>query len=400
MAYRIPTTQEIIDRNLANFESNLNQETPLADKAFLRILSIVEGANYTELNRYAANLVRQNFALTATEDDLDRLGENYGLERDAAVNAEVNVTLDIKVFSVGATVYAGTTFTNANNGLTYYAKNTAQDPDDGSTYVELVLVCQTKGEAGNVSSGDTFTIDIVDPNFGQEAIAVASPMAAYGEEEETDTVYRGRLLEVIRSKGGGSDAYDYRLWAEVVSNVANVYPYSMKPFNEGIFYPGDRTIFVEATSTVDPDGIAPNSLLDSVRDAINYNPTTGRSQPALGHTDLTLYVESIYRTQINVEIRNLSIDSSLIAEAKELIQANLDLYFRSLEPFVGGLDSPLIRNDTITNLSISEVVQDTLSQFAGSASGIGFNIGIGAFLVTYQLQPGEKAKIGTVSYVS
>jgi hypothetical protein len=164
------------------------------------------------------------------------------------------------------------------------------------------------------------------------------------------------------------------------------------------WYPGDRTVYIEASSTIDPDGIAPTSLLDSARAYINNDPITGRSRPPLGLTDSTLWVESIVRNPVYVEIRGLSVDASLIAEAKALISTNLDLYLRVIEPYVEGIDSPLIRNDTITNLSISDIVQDALSQFAGTADSIGFGLTFGTFILSYQLQQNEKVKLGSVSY--
>ena len=38
----IPTTQQLADQNLARLESALGQTAPLSDKAFLRVLAVVE----------------------------------------------------------------------------------------------------------------------------------------------------------------------------------------------------------------------------------------------------------------------------------------------------------------------------------------------------------------------
>jgi uncharacterized phage protein gp47/JayE len=398
MGFRIPTTQETFDRNLSNLESALNQESPLNDKAFLRVLAALEAGNFTQLNRYAANLVLQNFVLTATGEDLDRLGRAFGaslgidLTRKPATAAELSFTVSC---TSGATLPAGTTFISDSTRIVFYSK--AAVTQSGATLeVSFTGVSRTLGDAGNLAIGDTATVEVISSLYGTLATVTGSVVT--GTEQETDDEYRVRIQDAIRSSGGGGDAYDYRLWAQETPGVVRAFPYSAKPIGMSPWYPGDRTVYIEASSTIDPDGIAPTSLLDSARAYINNDPITGRSRPPLGLTDSTLWVESIVRNPVYVEIRGLSVDASLISEAKALISTNLDLYLRVIEPYVEGIDSPLIRNDTITNLSISDIVQDALSQFAGTADSIGFGLTFGTFILSYQLQQNEKVKLGSVSY--
>ena len=158
--------------------------------------------------------------------------------------------------------------------------------------------------------------------------------------------------------------------------------------------PPDRTVYIEATTAIDPDGIAPSSLLDEVRATITTDPTTGLSRQPLCLTDDTLYVESIVRTTFFVTITSLIVDTSVESDCKSDIKDALDLYFRSVRPFVDGLDAPIDRNDSITDPKVSEVVQDVVASYGGNVSGVAFDISIGGSVSKYQLNPNELAKLG------
>jgi len=163
--------------------------------------------------------------------------------------------------------------------------------------------------------------------------------------------------------------------------------------------PGDRTIYVEADASIDPDGVPPQSLLDEVRNTINADPDTGRSRPPLGETDQTLFVEPISRTEFHVRIAGLDVPPDQEAAAKADIETDLRTFFQNAIPFVVGLDFEPDRTDFITNLTVAATVQDILSIYGGSASSIIFGLIAGADLQFYQLSQGELAKLGGVDYV-
>ena len=73
-------------------------------------------------------------------------------------------------------------------------------------------------------------------------------------------------------------------------------------------------------------------------------------------------------------------------------------YFLGLNPFVAGLDIDSERNDLITDLTITEIIQDVLRANSASAEAVAFGLTPGTFLPTYYLGEGEKAKLGGVNY--
>lgn len=218
-----------------------------------------------------------------------------------------------------------------------------------------------------------------------------------GAEEETDDAYRVRVLDAQRSQGGGGNSADYRNWGQEVAGVVRCYPYSGPP--SGTSNPPMRTVYVECATTIQADGIAPAGLLTQVRTAITTDPDTGLARQPLGLTDGTLYVQAITRTAIYVQITSLIVPSGQTAQCQAAISAALSAYFLSITPFISGLDPAFGRNDSITNPSVSKVIQAVLTAYGASAANIGFGLSAGTFNSVYTVSAGEKAKLGAVAYV-
>lgn len=391
MAFKIPTTKEQADVNLANFENKLNQTSPLNDKAFLRVLSVIQAGQATGIYKYAADRVLQCLALTATNGGLDAIGINYGVVRKPAEAAQFISTIP----GTDTTVIPITVdFVGDANGIRYSLDSAATVSGGLAT---LNLTAKTLGVAGNLNVSDTLTIGRTVP--GVQSTATITSITNTGAEQETDDAYRLRVLDALRTTPGGGNSADYRIWSEEVAGVARAYPFAGKPVTSALASaPPDRTVYVEAETTIDPDGIPPQSLLDEVRASITADPETGISRQPLGLTDDTLFVEPIVRTTFFVTISDLVVDSNVEAAAKADIETALETYFRSVRPYVDGLDSPISRNDTLTDASVSEVIQDVVSSYGGSASGIAFDVTPGTSIPKYQLNPNELGKLGAVAY--
>ncbi|KPK92403.1 hypothetical protein AMJ80_06680, partial [bacterium SM23_31] len=164
--------------------------------------------------------------------------------------------------------------------------------------------------------------------------------------------------------------------------------------------PPERTVYVQATEDIDPDGIAPQSLLDEVEAAIITDPVTGIANQPLGLTNDTLFVISISRTSFFVTVVNLQVDPALEAQVKADIETGVSQYFQNIRPFVTGLDSEVDRNDIITTTSVSCVVHEVVRSYGGSVEGVGFAVTPGVPISIYAMRPGELGKNGGVSYVS
>jgi len=389
MAYVVPTTKEVFDRNLAYLENRLNQESPLNEVAFLRVLAAVTSMDYTELNRYAAERARQNFAVTANEDTLEN---PFGVELDTPRKPAEAARLEIELEST-VPISAQTEFIGDSNGARYFSEAEAI-PSGGVAVINVAA--EFAGVAGNLNVGETMTIGKEIAGAGR--VAEITDVLNVGAEREDVEAYRRRILNELHAQGGGSNGRDFRVWGEAVAGVFRVFPYSGAPVGE-LSIPGDVTVYVEADADIDPDGIAPPALLQEVRENILFDPDTGIARPALGTTDEQLHVESIYRTGFYVEIRDLIVDPAIETKTKDAVEAALEEYFRSIVPYMEGLDPEIDRTDTITDLTLSSVVQDQLTPLGAAAGGIGFGLEVDTFLASYTLGLGELSKLISVIYV-
>ncbi len=389
--FRIPTSAELAAAHLSRLESEINQDSPLNDKAFLRVLAIVEAALDIGLYKFAADAALQNLALTATGEGLDRIGDDNATPRKqeqvAILEAELPAT-------TGTVIPATTDFIGDANGLRYRPE---ADVTSVAGVAVLDLRCTEPGTIGNLDNGDTLSIS--SQIAGAETVATVTDTLQLGVDQESDADYRPRVLFAQRAITGGANATDHKIWAEAVTGVRRAFPYAGRPADEGDSFPGDRTVYVEANTSIDADGIAPAPLLADVRAAINADPSTGESRMVLGLTDDTLFVESIIRTSMFVEIRDLDVAPEKKADLKSDMIVALDLYFRTIAAFVDGVDVPQERTDSITNLTVSQVIQDVLFSYGAISQGIGFGLVVDVFIPLYLLNPGELTKLGAVQYV-
>lgn len=392
MAFPIPTTEELRELYLSNIETEINQTSPLTKKAFNRVLASSEALNTTPLFKFGAERAKQNLAISATGEDLNVIGENYGIIRKPAEAAVLTISLPAEN---GTIIPATTPFIGDLNGARYFPSASATAV--GGVAI-LSVTAENVGVVGNLQPGDTLSIGIQIP--GATTQATVDTVDNTGAEEELDDAYRIRILDEIRTVGGGGNGVDYRRWAQEVAGVTRAYPYSGRPLESGLTSePIMRTVYVEADKTIDPDGIAPQSILDEVRTSITTNPITGAARQPLGLTDDTLFVESISRTGFYIQINNLVVNLDIESTVKTEIFNALSTYFRSIRPFIESIDSLLDRNDLITDLTVSEVAQNVLSANGGSATGIGFGLQLGVIMPQYQLSPGETSKLIQVTYV-
>jgi hypothetical protein len=356
------------------------------------VIPAVVGMQITGLYKFAAERAKQSLALTATRNDLDTIGQNYGINRRSGAPAVVTVTV---AGTVGSTIPISVAWIGNSNAVKYY-------PEESFEFIagtgSINLVATEIGDTGNAVSGDTFVLQY--PIAGVNSVATYSAMDTDGLETETDDDYRRRILNELRNVGGGGNMADYRRWAEEVSGVAAAYPYSGLEVDELLVqFPGHRTIFIEATTDYSENRVPDSTLLDAVRESINYDPVTGLSRPPLGHTDSTLYLEPILVTPLYVDVVGLVVpDGVLEGDVQDAVEDALESYFNSMRPFILGLDVDIEQNDTITALSVAKIAQAALEYHGAYATEVTVGLEPGTPEEVYILGQGELASLGGVAY--
>jgi uncharacterized phage protein gp47/JayE len=247
MALNIPTTADIAEQNLTKFESEISQTAPLNEKAFLRVLAAAEAMQTTSLYKYVADQMLQNLAVTATGQNLTTLGANYGVTRKPGESAVLTATLPA---TTGTTIPVTTPFVGDSNGVTYYPQSQVVAANNVAT---LTLVSIEIGVAGNLNVDETITMST--QIAGAENIATVTAIVNEGLDVETDEAYRIRVLDEIRTVGGGGNVVDYRRWAQETPGVIRAYPYAGRPdVVQGS--PADQELTPEISATVDAQSSA------------------------------------------------------------------------------------------------------------------------------------------------
>jgi uncharacterized phage protein gp47/JayE len=225
MALVQPTTQELFEQFLSNFESKLNQDAPANEKSYMRAESKVHAGVAKGQYIYAADQALQNLAITASGDGLDKIGAEYGVTRDPAEEAQLEIELP---GTNGTIIPAGHDFIGDSNGERYFSDSSATVTGGVAT---INVTAENVGDAGNLVVG-TDTMSIGSQISGAESQADVTAILNIGLDEETDESYRPRILTAIRSVRGGGNASDYKIWSEETAGVERAFPINGKPIED------------------------------------------------------------------------------------------------------------------------------------------------------------------------
>ena len=378
------------------FKNSLGQDVPITDRSFLYQFALAIASLSVSIDKKAIYAVRENLAISSSEGGLTEIGRNVlGRDPFESISSELRLRFSV---AQDVVIPPGTEFIAEENGLTYVTLVTFIG--DVTGVLDIDVTALLSGGATNVSDNSVITIS--SPLAGVTSDGVVLETLVTGVDTEGLEEYRTKILDAERSQGGGSNAWDYRVWGEEVQGVKRIYPYGGKFNTDGSIHddskPSSRTIFVQATDSLDPDGIAPQGLVDSVKQNILVDPLTGRNRICMGVPNETLTVESVRRLSFKVSLFGSS--ETWPADAILDVQTALTDYFFNLQPAVDGVDSVAGRTNKITETSLSNVVYDTLIQYGLQCSRVEFSLsdGDGTGLSTYTLPAGALAKFHSVSY--
>jgi len=399
MAIITPTVAEISDNIVAQLEANLNQTIPLLPKAFSRVLAKAIAGVFVILYKYGGYIGLMQLVKYApyeettingrTMSPLIEWGVLSGIGYPTpATRAELQVQIEVNI--PGAALQAGSTLYSADNGYTYAvtASTTLTTP---TTTVNVRATGDPngtggKGSDGNLPNGAQLRFSTTPAGATETATVTAAITAA--ADRESEQLYRQRVVSRFSAPPQGGAYSDYRIWATGVAGISNAYPYTGAT-------PGTVSVYVEATpeSSGDSNGIPTVAQLDAVSAAIELDDEGLASRRPIGSL---VAVYPIARTAFNVSVSGLSVPGSA-AEVQDQIQTALFNYFANRSPYIIGLDTQG-RADRITATAVGGVVDDVVSAANGIFTGVTVQQG-GSNVSTYTLGTGEKAKLGTLTYV-
>lgn len=398
MAFITQTTQQIFDAGLSFIESRINQTTPDADKSYNRVQAGFMSMLFTVMLKFASDRAKEVLTISASIDGLRIIGQGRNIPEKVATSAVI--TFEVPAVN-GTIIETSVIYIGDANGVRY--KPDAQATAGVSNIATITATALTPGVVGNLAVSDTLLADRqVSGAEQQGTITVIVTTAANAEEVDA---YRQRLLDDERTEGGGSDSADYRKNAEKTPGVNRAFPYTgNSTFLEtglGTMNPVAITIYIKADDTINPDGVPTAQILLDADEYIKTDQDTQLANQVLtGDIDSLREVLPIHNTTFFVVVSSLNVSVDVEAQVKADIEANLKIFFRTVFPFISGLDFIEDRNSTVTNPGVSKIIQDVVNAAGGSFSVVSFNIGAGA-LPEYTPGVGELVKLadtGGVTY--
>ena len=154
-------------------------------------------------------LLRQAFLTTATGHYLDLFGEEYGIQRKFALQAQGVVTFSISsAVNYPIEIPQNTRITDTETGLFYDTYISVEIPV-GSTSVDCPVRSLITGSKTNIPANSNFVF--YNENLFNEVSISNSADFTEGTDQESDEDYRARLLDAKTSDGFGSKSYYIKL---------------------------------------------------------------------------------------------------------------------------------------------------------------------------------------------
>ena len=220
----------------------------------------------TELNKIADRA----FVATATGDDLDRVGNDYGIERREEAAAVVYLEITGDEFAI-----INTNVKAIYNNLVFTVQEYKKINSSGIALVKAK--CETLGTIGNVPA-NTITKFLTD-YAGLKT--VNNPEPAYdGFDKEDDAIYRQRILDYLTNDSANCNKAQYETWAREVTGVLKAVVKGAEDMGAG-----NVGVFISAI-----DATVSNELKQSVYDYINEKQ----------FINATLIVDSLNYVDINI----------------------------------------------------------------------------------------------------
>lgn len=396
MSLETPTTQQIADDIVAYLQISLNQSLRLLPKSFVNVLAKALAGVFIILYKYGGWIFLQQYVSTAANADseingvtinpLVEWGRLVGVgDPTAATQAELTATITVE--NQTGSLPVGSQLVSTANGYTYL---TIQEIllDAPTKTVTIRAASDQAGNGGTGTDGNLAlgaTVSFANPLANVARTATITGVVTTAANAESTAVYRQRVLDRFQKPPQGGALADYELWGEEVAGIINVYPYTGA-------LPGTVDVYAEATvaSSGSEDGIPTAAQLLAVEESIQYYDN-GLANRRPANAFVTVY--PITRSAFDVQVFGIQVSDE--ATTVEAIDAALTEYFLSREPFITGLSIPP-RVDLITATAVAGVIEDIVTGVGGVFTGATLSYS-GNVINQYILNPGQKAKLGTLT---
>ena len=378
MPVEIKSLRENADQILIDVESKTNQDTPLVDVAYNRIISNAIAAQTLTGQLHNIDQRKECFPQTASE--------NIGLLLWAELTNRPRGTGDQAELQATATGTNGTTIGTGSTGPTWKASNGIQfGTKTGGTIaggtVSIVILATQSGTEGTLQVGDEVKLTSTIP--GIDTVATITAINVPGSEPEDVDSWRSAIVQIAAFPPQiGTSAWFYN--ESLGNGITRAYPYSDQD------YPGRVEIFAVADDNV--DGLPTVAQLTAIEDIFT---TAGKdvlwATGLLPNTD-----KRIEAFASPIDIYNVVITDGtppLSATLKEKLETSIENYFQSRNPYIKGLS--LEDTGVVASVEISAVMQNTIDSEVGDTgrfTDVGLEKQGSAAADIYTLEAGHRAK--------
>jgi len=217
MPFVRPTLADLVTRIRSDFRSRLSINGSLLRRAMADVLAVVWAGAAHLMHGHLQWLSKQVFPDESDRDFLLRQAGLYGITPNAAS------------FAVGIVVATGTNGSVIPNGTLYSRDDGVEyevtgDATIASGTANVSVECLTAGATGNMSSGDSLSLESPITGVNTAATVDTGGITDGTDTEDTDGTRARFILELQKPPEGGI-ATDYVEWALTVAGVTRVWPH-------------------------------------------------------------------------------------------------------------------------------------------------------------------------------
>ena len=355
--------QEMLDRVPDTYDKRDTAPIPTA----------ISPAAYTLAGFYLSldQVQRAAFVQTAVGDSLDMLAVIGGLTRYPA-----SAAVRLGVFNTSVPI--GARFSTINGAGSINFTVTAAT-DTGNQYQ---LTAETPGAIGNEYTGPILPITAIPGLTSAQITDILVP----GDDTETDSAFRERLIEALNNRPFGGNIADYRQNVLAIDGVGGVQVYPT--------WNGGGTVKL---SVLGADFLpASSTLVEKVQNAIDPPPNQGLG---LGLAPIGAKVTAVAPTgvAVNVSATLLLAAGHAIGQVQEPVEQAIETYLRSVRQ---GWDANVSSNNVSYAADVYMArVTAAIVGVAGvvNATNVQLNGGTADLLLTETGETQQVPVIGTVT---
>lgn len=302
MAFQRPSLDQLIKRVETDIKGGLNIVN-IARRSFLGVISRALAGLAHLLYSYLSWTAEQVFPDTAELEFLDRWASIWGIVRNEATFAELNITI---TGNEGGVVPANTVY-QREDSRQYILAEEVTIPVAGSIVGKVVA--SESGSEGDMQVGDL--LNLISPIANVDSEATVESIVIDADDTESDDSLRERLINRLQLPPLGGSANDYIQWQREVTGVTRAW---VLPLFQGAGTVGCSFV------VDDEDPIIPSpAKVQEVQDYVDFR------KPVTALVTVFAPVEALMDIDVSIKPNTAEVQANILAELEDLVKRDATL---------------------------------------------------------------------------